>query len=797
MLKERLLVAIGGLLHDVGKLLDRAGERAKNKENFVYAHAELSYRFIQENLKGKLPTQDYEIVIKASEHHLDKKDLYQFAYKVADIYASKERSEDKDIEKLSREKKRLRAVFQKISISNTKWGEQEDYFYYTLKPLSLEKDVIFPKHIQKADLDLGKANPEGNYGAILNSFNGELSKVDFSNLHRAFLKLYHLCYKYLWCVPASTYDRENYERHYPDVSLFDHSRVVSAIACCLLTEYNQKILKEESNYRACGEKCRLVLIEGDINGIQSFLFDLANKKGVVKRLRGRSFFLSVLPHLVARKFLRELEYPLCNLLYAGGGKFQLLIGYEEGIEKRLDDLKEQIEKSLVKEFGGKLGLTLAYKDFELNRLENYNELIREFYKLVEEKKRRKFSNILMNFESFTEPKKVEGYVVCPSCNWEDVREEEIDEESGEFCRWCNTFKDVGAFLPKAKYIVFSPTERKDLTGFYLDNIGGVYILKDSDKPLNLEEVYLINDVPKDFSETDGFLFIANYVPTDEDSDKIETLDFQEIAERAKGDEKLAFARGDVDNLGLIFMKGLGNEYTISRVATLSRQLDLFFSGYLNKLLEDSNIYVLYSGGNDFFLIGPWNELIDKLIELYEDFYEYTVWNLDFDISTGVYTAREDFPVRLAGDMAGKEESIVKDLKKEKGAQVQVRVLGEYLSIGDLKEGIKAGLEFVSMIEKGYIGRSALYRIYQLARSYGDQDSRLNMRFYPMFYYQVYRNVDKDQQEEFVELLIDKSRDYQLKKESIFALKYAIMITRNISEKEEKGGYKKIEEVENS
>lgn len=763
----------------MGKLLDRAGKGVDNKD-LRYAHAVLSRKFIEEHLKNKLSEEDHNKVLACVEHHEGWKGLLQYIYKLADIFSSKERSQDVE-EKLTRDQKRLRPVFRKIRIrrEDKEWLEKERYTYYALNPLSLQEHVLFPKFLE------GSGKPEGDYKTLLENFEKELRGIDFSNLEKAFLKLYHLCYKYLWCVPASTFDTEKRERHYPDISLFDHSRVVSAIACSLWTEYNRRWIEELKDWKKAGEKCRLVLVEGDINGIQRFLFDLANKKGVAKRLRGRSFFLTVLPHLVARRFLWELGYPLCNMLYVGGGKFQLLLGYEEGIQERLKALKEKMERSLVKEFGGKLGLTLAYLDFELRRLENYQELIRDFYRLVEEEKRRRFLSVFEEFEELTE-EPAGDYVVCPSCGWEMVKEKEINEEEARFCRWCNTFFKVGGSLPDAGHVVFEGRQRAG-SGFYLEDIGGVY--------LDLEEgreVYAINRVPEDFSKLDGFMFFASHVPLEKGS----VMDFEKMVEHAEGDKKLAFARGDVDNLGYIFMKGFENEYTISRVATLSRQLDLFFSGFLNELLKGSNIYVLYAGGDDFFLIGPWNEVLDKTVVLYEKFYEYTIYNPDFNISTGIYIAREDFPVRFAGELAGREEEKAKDTKKRKGVKgADVSVLDELLEMEELKEGIRRGEELSGYIREGAVGRSVLYKVYMLTRAYRNKEG-INPRFYPLFYYLIYRNVRlKDQDlEDFIKLFIDPNRDYQLRSYVPFSIKYAIMKTREVSEGGEKGGYKKLEEV---
>jgi len=105
------------------------------------------------------------------------------------------------------------------------------------------------------------------------------------------------------------------------------------------------------------EQLKLVLVKEDLSGIQSFLYDIANiegvTRGVTKRLRGRSVFLSLLPDLTARYILYTLKYPFINILFAGGGHFELIIGYEENIQNKLSEIQNKIEETLIKEFGGK------------------------------------------------------------------------------------------------------------------------------------------------------------------------------------------------------------------------------------------------------------------------------------------------------------------------------------------------------------------------------------------------------------------------------------------------------------
>jgi len=742
--RYRVLLALGGLFHDVGKLLDRAGEKAEGKEGFGYAHAELSYKFIERVLKNKLSPDDYQKVLDSAFHHKPK-NQEQKLYQVADINSSKERSqEQEDIS--DKAIKRLKPIFLGLEVDF--FNSQLDKEYYIeLNKLELTKDVLFPK----------EGTPVDKYADILKAFESELKKVDFSDLHKAFLKVYHLFYKYCWCVPASTYDRERGTRHYPDISLFDHSRMVSAIACALSTN-----------------KERFLLVDGDISGIQEFLFSLTNIKGVAKRLRGRSFFLSVLPHLVARALLKELEYPLCNLIYAGGGKFLALFGYEEGIEDKLRGFAKRVEEALIREFGGKLGFVLSWVDTREEGLsgEGFRETMKRLHERISLQKKRKFS---LTMEVFEELAYGQGDGMCPSCMWGMV------EEGKEVCKWCEVFLELGNALTKAKYIAFDTHMWLNRWGFYLEGIGGVYLLEEPEE--DLEEVYLINHT--DFLEkgADGFLFFANYVPKNEEGS---TLDFESLSEKAKGDKKIAFARGDVDFLGLIFQSI--KEYSLSRLATLSRSLDLFFSGYLNEFLKGSDIYTLYAGGDDFFLIGPWDQLVEKILELKVDFDKYTAYNPLLNFSVGFHIDRPEVPVRFAGEFAEVEEKSVKREKtriisegeKSEGLP-HFSILNEILTQEELKDGINNSKKLEQFIKEGYIGRSTFYRIYTLMKYFRENRKEKWWKFYPLFYYQIHRNVKGGEREKFVKTLIETDKDYTLKRNALFMAKYVIMKTRGVSE----------------
>lgn len=77
-----------------------------------------------------------------------------------------------------------------------------------------------------------------------------------------------------------------------------------------------------------------------------------------------------------------------------------------------------------------------------------------------------------------------------------------------------------------------------------------------------------------------------------------------------GIKRLAVVRLDVDDLGAAFMAGFsrqgnGQYSTLSRSATFSRSMSLFFKVYINQFASDKKLSIIYAGGDDVFAIGSW------------------------------------------------------------------------------------------------------------------------------------------------------------------------------------------------
>ena len=106
--------------------------------------------------------------------------------------------------------------------------------------------------------------------------------------------------------------------------------------------------------------------------------------------------------------------------------------------------------------------------------------------------------------------------------------------------------------------------------------------------------------------------------------------------------------------------------SISRVATLSRQLNLFFSGYLGELLKEyERCQIVYAGGDDLFVIGSWDQLPDLAQKIREAFGVFCCGNPDLTLSGGIALTGGKYPISRGADHAGAAEESAKRYRSEK------------------------------------------------------------------------------------------------------------------------------------
>ena len=144
--------------------------------------------------------------------------------------------------------------------------------------------------------------------------------------------------------------------------------------------------------------------------------------------------------------------------------------------------------------------------------------------------------------------------------------------------------------------------------------------------------------------------------------------FEKFAQKAEGIKRIGVLRADVDNLGQTFVAGFAGKYaTLSRTAALSRQLSIFFKYYIRSILKNGeyhidgekklterNATIVYSGGDDVFIVGAWNEVIELSIDLQDKFKKYTQGTLSISSGIGIYECT--YPIGAIANETGEMEA---------------------------------------------------------------------------------------------------------------------------------------------
>lgn len=597
---------------------------------------------------------------------------------IADEYSSGEREPREEGEFERRGDTPLISIFSRVDIGR---GSLPELHYHELKELEIN-DVIFPiKEIERLD-----------YGKLWNSFLKEIKTLNYKEFDAYYTALLFILEKYTWCVPSVVY------KHLSDVSLYDHLKTTSAIASCLYKyhedrgDWNSKSVENKDHKK-------FLLIGGDLSGIQNYIYNIASVGvgGVAKRLRARSFYLGILVDSIMYSLLRKLELPIsCNVI-SSGGNFYILAPNTPRIRKSIEEFKKEIADWLLNKFHGDLYINLGYvefggKDFELNQFPKVLDAVNN---VIESKKLRKFDEIIVENEKwkdrFLSDISFNGKV-CKSCNRMPVTK---IEEDTELCELCSFDIKIGRWLLDTKYIAFNSKKSYSLRSLKIFSTNPYYV--DLLEKLDSEEYDLVlslNEVKVLPNQPSGFKFMANHVPVHRDINKLNELcarckrygkceDYYEkivennklkresiysfdcIAAASDGEQLLGILKADVDYLGLIFSIGLEREEkeltSISRISTLSRRLDMFFSGWVNRAVHNKfeKCYIVYSGGDDLLIVGPWNEIIKLSKYLNEKFKEYTCNNPNITLSSGIFLCKPKYPIARSSKMTNE------DLEKSK------------------------------------------------------------------------------------------------------------------------------------
>lgn len=549
-----------------------------------------------------------------------------------------------------------------------------------------------------------------------------------------------LLQKYGWCLPARWGGGE--------VSLYDAARITAAIAVCL-------------GRRGEGE-APFLLVTGDFSGIQSYIFAVAQTsvRGVARRLRARSFLIDATVAALAHTTARRLEVPYQNILMLCGGKFQLLAPNLPEQAVRLEALRQETDQYLFRRYKGEIGVNLAWIPFGPEGFARYGDTVTRLAQALREQKDRPFAGPLTGAEGWQEEAfslcdDLAGKTRCPSC------QSRLIPAGAESCDECAAQAVVGGRLNRAS------------TLWYSHGSGEVELLEDcylSFSPQKAGELYQVVqlnswDIPPELTcRPLTVRTMAGHLPAGPDG---EPLTFNDLAARSPGKDRLGVFKADVDNLGYLFadgFRGNGQGGTVGRVTALSRMLELFFSGYVHTLLRRDYpmVYPVFSGGDDLFLIGPWDMLARLAVKLEAEFHRFTGQNPCLTLSGALTIADPGTHIAtLAEDCEGR----LKQVKDEppgrvypgKGGRDGMYFMGQRFAWADLREQ----LEIARQLERVALGdnRGILQRIIRYSRMYEaflDTGDVFQLMYDPLFFYDRQRNYgDLLQNDRWLSAYIDR------------------------------------------
>lgn len=374
-----------------------------------------------------------------------------------------------------------------------------------------------------------------------------------------------------------------------------------------------------------------LFVGGDLTGIQKFLYNITSRKAALS-LKGRSAFLTK----YLEKVCRDIEAAIAGAgdknydeLYCSGGKFYLITQNTASIVEAIDTCAEKIVADLWQEHKGQLGINISHVAF--------NESNGEFVVEGHEGDANKTSGVLWKYLN------------------------------AEFARLKNQkFKNLLLEEPAKFFCV-----QEDGGNTKICAVTGIE-MKDKESVSIGDGLYVLPSVKEQIELGRGLSKMNN-------GGKPKT--FEDYADGSN----LGILRMDVDGLGKRFIKGFS---TIAEYKAFSKKVKDFFENYIGgggkdykgkRLLDtivpstgekyDEYLNVIYAGGDDLFIIGRWDKLIDfaELIhsetekQFENDCYEDNGETKRVSISGGIAIVKPKFPIAKAAELAGEAEEASKNV----------------------------------------------------------------------------------------------------------------------------------------
>ncbi|MEZ0537628.1 type III-A CRISPR-associated protein Cas10/Csm1 [Caldicellulosiruptoraceae bacterium PP1] len=724
------ILAISGLLHDIGKFIRRSAESQ-------LSHQDSSEKFLDDNKKflNILSNDEFNLVKKLVKYHhvpfgeinkltdLDntEKDMLRIL-----IYSDW----DSASERVDGSKNKFTAsaeyspIHNILSVINFAFEADETTNEDELSKMISEIPIFEPNSAFEYKKPVVGINTVTNqnknaYIKFKEEFVELCKKSD--NKYVFIVGLNYLLKKY------TTFTTSSGKETIKDISLYHHSFTTAAFAVCRYIDY-----LSEGNISKNRE---IGAIYGRLFKIQEYIFNGINSKieKPMRRILTRSQLISILNMLIPYDIIKTLKLYPFNIIFYGGGSFLIFLPttYIDSAKQRI----EEINKLVINYFEGKIYFETVYDTisiFSNNDINNQeynigNELKRLSLNLANKKYQRTRATIYsyIDLEYYNR-----NFVKCDNCKINAIFNEGKIKDNF-MCNACK-LENKWMEIDDISDILF------DFEKLYVDYIKDPLLIKSTEQAkisLNFS-----NDISQNIV-ADTFLQGRSIIRPKEVCNNCSKL--HECKENYKNSEKavislnclenlsqydniVATAKMDIDDLGFIlynvypFTLKSNKEgkypFSVSRLSYSSWVINLFFTQGIKDLIKKkygNSVIILYSGGDDLLLTGVWDKVIEVIKDIEIEFSQLilgkdkVMQNRDVTVTSSIvfHRSNENFDSVIT--------SVSEGLEKAKSLKNRVFIFDEVIKYPELRDALEYSNVLFEYVQNKYFKKADIYKLLKI------------------------------------------------------------------------------------
>lgn len=442
------------------------------------------------------------------------------------------------------------------------------------------------------------------------------------------------------------------------------------------------------------EEKKKYLLKGDISGIQEYIFNVQSK-GVAKALKARSYYVSVISDLCFNYCCKKLKNVRISVepIFSGGGNFFIQITGDD-LDEKVKELQQQLNNELLHD---DISIVLTLEDLDEN---NFGASWIALLLKSNKEKLKQYKDNYALFEPYPHEEKER--------NKERFASYKIGTEHNDL------YKNIIDRMVKSKVIETVLFDEQFLEGM-LD-----FENRLSNKLPFWEDYDKLEDYKEYRKENYGedYLIKNDKNLTDFDA-------FGDFAAQRTGTNKLAILKMDVDNLGLIFRDHV---HSLADAQELSKQFQDFFDKQLFTIWEQdefkANIYPVFVGGDDCFIVGGWDKVL-PFAKAINDAFQIAFKDKGYSLSAGIVIVDPKHPVVSFAELAEDALSDAKNKntffetfsKVEKHMKNCISIFDEVFTWSEFDKVLEVLETVIPYLESGEVNRSVLEKLRNSAKGF--------------------------------------------------------------------------------